>query len=523
MTKRLTLLLLGMVCLLGNTAWAQTRFLNEIFAGVTVTQNVKYGNNVSVLTGAPMPLDLFMDVYEPTGDTMSSRPLILYATTGNFLPRIVNGGPTGTFRDSVPVEMCTRLAKMGYVVAAFYYRQGWNPVSTDQNVRTATLLQAAYSGIQDARNVVRFFHANADTAGNDYRIDPSRIAIGGNGTGGYVALGTGYLSEFSEILVPKFFNFDVTPAAPYVDSTIHGNIWGTNTAFLNTPNYPGYSSEVNFVFNLGGALGDSTWIDAGEPPCVSFATPLDPFAPYKTGPVIVPTTGDFVVEATGSYDVVRKSNEFGNNDVFINANFQDDFTVKANLLNDGYEGLFPFDRPFTPGTQDCGVPGVSLPLVPEGSPWDWWNQAQFIADWDAVPGQTVPGVVANCNQLTSNPDMSPTKARTYIDTVMAYLAPRMVLALGIGISTSLEDDLLTQQLQLFPNPTAATFQVRLSNDVTAIRDIDVLDMAGRVVISRKDLRVQQYTLDRGNLPAGMYFVRVRATNDAVATRKLMIE
>ena len=525
MRKRLTFLTLGLLCMLGSAAFAQTRYLDEVFPEVTITQNVKYGNNISVLTGAPVPIDLYMDVYEPEGDTLAERPLVLIATTGNFLPRIINGGPNGTFRDSVPAELCIRLAKMGYVTASFYYRQGWNPISPDQNVRTATILQAAYRGIQDARNVVRFFHANVDTAGNDFRIDPTRIAIGGNGTGGYVALGTGYLNDFAEILLPKFFNFDLTPPQPYVDSTIHGNIWGTNTAFLNLPNYVGYSSDVNFVFNLGGAMGDSSWVNAGEPPSVSFHTPLDPFAPYKTGPVIVPTTGDFVIEATGSYDVTRKANELGNNQVFIDANLQDPFTMKANMLNDGYEGLFPFDRPFTPGDLPCGIPGISLALVPEGSPWDWWDEAAFVAAWDAVPGQTVPGIVANCNSKTSNPDMSATKGRTYIDTVMAYLAPRMVLALGIdtSASVSIDNHLLAQQLQLFPNPAASSFTVRITEGLNAIGDIQVLDITGRVVINRENLRVRETAIDLENLTPGLYFVRVRATDGAVTTRKIRKE
>ncbi len=525
MRKRSTIILLGMLCMISSAAFAQTRYLDPVFTDVEVTQNVKYGTNISVLTGAPMAIDLVMDVYEPEGDTLAERPMVLFATSGNFLPRIVNGGPTGTIRDSVAVEICTRLAKMGYVAVSFYYRQGWNPISTDQNVRTSTILQAAYRGIQDARNVVRYFHADADTGGNDFRVDTSRIAIGGNGTGGYVALGAGYLNDFNEVLLPKFFNFDSTPPQPYVVEAFHGNVLGTNTTPLNLPNYVGYSSEIDFVFNLGGAMGDSSWVNAGEPPCVSFHTPLDPFAPYKTGPVIVPTTGDFVVEATGSYDVVRKANELGNNQIFIDANLQDPFTMRANELNDGYEGLFPFDRPFTPGDLPCGIPGFSLALVPEGSPWDWWDEAAFIAAWDAVPGQTVPGIVANCNSKTSNPDMSPTKARTYIDTVMAYLMPRMILALGIDTSSnvSIDNALLAQQLQLFPNPASSSFTVRITEGLNAIRDIQVLDITGRVVISRSNLRAKETEIGLESLTPGLYFVQIRATDGAVTTRKVRKE
>ena len=63
---------------------------------------------------------------------------------------------------------------------------------------------------------------------------------------------------------------------------------------------------------------------------------------------IVPTTGDFVVEVMGSRTVQHYSNQYGNNDVFINAGFSfnnDPFTLAANMNNSGYEGLYVFKTP----------------------------------------------------------------------------------------------------------------------------------------------------------------------------------
>ena len=47
--------------------------------------------------------------------------------------------------------------------------------------------------------------------------------------------------------------------------------------------------------NMGGALGDSTWLDAGQAPIVSFHVPTDPFAPYECGIVNVPIEFKFSV------------------------------------------------------------------------------------------------------------------------------------------------------------------------------------------------------------------------------------
>ena len=107
------------------TAGAQTRYLDEVFSDVDVTSNIQYGTNVTVITALqgqpPAAQPLVLDLYEPAGDTETDRPLLLYFHTGNFLPQYVNGSPLGTKTDSSSVEICTRYAKMGYVVASVGY------------------------------------------------------------------------------------------------------------------------------------------------------------------------------------------------------------------------------------------------------------------------------------------------------------------------------------------------------------------------------------------------------------------
>ena len=43
--------------------------------------------------------------------------------------------------------------------------------------------------------------------------------------------------------------------------------------------------------------------------------PTDPFAPYNTDFLIVPTTGDLVVEVSGSYDLQTVAQAKGLNDI----------------------------------------------------------------------------------------------------------------------------------------------------------------------------------------------------------------
>lgn len=81
--KLLAFILLTLFAFSGNVK-AQVRYLDEVFNATTVTSNVEYGYNVTVITGAPALDTLRMDVYEPTGDTASLRPLIIYIHTEAF-------------------------------------------------------------------------------------------------------------------------------------------------------------------------------------------------------------------------------------------------------------------------------------------------------------------------------------------------------------------------------------------------------------------------------------------------------
>ena len=193
----------SLILFLGLTvsmSFAQERYLDEVFTDVTVTPNVQYGLNGTILffsqVGEIVPENLYMDIYEPAGDTEVDRPVVLVFHTGNFLPNVTNGQIPGTRQDNSVVEFCTQLARRGYVTAAVSYRLGWNPLAQTQPVRALGLIQAAYRGVQDGRNAIRFIKSEADT----YGIDVNNVSVLGLGTGGYLTLGLVGLSDYNEIL-----------------------------------------------------------------------------------------------------------------------------------------------------------------------------------------------------------------------------------------------------------------------------------------------------------------------------------
>lgn len=516
-----------------SSLFGQTRYVDPIFSQVNVTSGVTYGTNISILTGQPASAALLMDVYRPVGDTETERPVVLYFHTGSFLPQYFNGQITGGRLDSTVVEICTRLAKRGYVAIAASYRQGWLPLAEDQNTRTATLLQAAYRGIQDARTLVRFLRKDVAEGGNTYGVDPDKIVMWGQGTGGYISLGAAFLDEYSEVVIDKFINS--TTLQPYVIESLHGDVYGLVQTPLNIPNHVGYSSDFALAVNMGGALGDISWLDGSEsePAVIGYHVLRDPFAPFANGAVIVPTTGDFVVSVSGTYTVVDSANTLGNNDILASTNagalpasFGTLSTV-VNLRNDAYSAT-----PLNYQGQNITVSVDNMyPFVTsnfQSGPWDWWSKPLLNAIIPAVNaafGTTFSSDTLHNNGLLTNPDMSPAKARAYIDTVMAHFLPRACQGLQLSECALVNSEEIVNQdqvqLQIAPNPTAE--QAMLScNPLTPMEAIQVFDINGRYLQGYNNVNNHQFELKRGALPPGTYLIKVRFA-DGIAVHRVMFQ
>ena len=461
---------------------AQVRYVDEIFSDVTVTSDITYAANVTVITTLqglpPMALPQNMDVYAPTGDTETNRPLIIYLHTGNFLPTYVNGGATGDRDDNCAVEICSRFARMGYVVASIDYRLGWNPLVESTTERATQLIGAAYRGVQDARTAVRYFRMDADVQGNTFGIDPTKVGYFGEGTGGYVSYAASTISSYNDIIlddvgvpISKFwydhdndegtdvngdgyicadvagciegdpadwdflwYEYDeVTPRIPMIIEGIHGNPDATTDGAqiplgmdedgnpimgsLCIGHYPDYSSDVSFSMNMGGAIGDLNWLDQGDVPMVSFQAPHDAFAPYTTGVLTVPGFGYPIIEVSGAYDVHAEINGYdaSNNVIYQSAGLSDPLSLEA-IANGGFDGMFPVLNDYVDGT----------PTQPyDGSPWQWWSVENAQA-YDDANGTSIAAT-----QLTLNPNMGPTEANMWIDKIQGYTAPRLALAMGL--------------------------------------------------------------------------------------------
>lgn len=529
------------------------KFLAETFTEVTVAENVVYGTNTTVIQAPTIVSQpLTMDIYEPVGDDATVRPLALVFHTGNFLPLGFNGGITGEKKDSSVVEICTRLAKMGYTAAAVTYRQGWNPLSTDQSVRTLTLLQAAYRGIQDGRNAVRFFRNDVANGGNTYSVDETRIVAIGQGTGGYITLGMATLDDYQEIInanngnasdFGKFF-FDPdgsgpSPEIPMVLEEVHGDINGevevtADGSFppysagdiSNQSNLPGFSSDIDLCMHVGGALGDITWLDENSAPIISVQSAYDPFAPYGSADVIVPTTGQAVVKAQGGKEVAIKQNDLGSNQVFIDAGLENEvLTIEAAEHSAAaghpfYEALYPVTNPLNSSGNDEGV------VI------EWWDPNATTPDlgfgnltWATHPHPSDQTGMTSFHQdgLVYNEGMSAEKARLNIDTVLGFYAPRAYVALDLSALAVSNENLEESEVSLVIAPNPVGNEVVLTSDAdNPMQTVQVFDINGRMVRDYQNVNNNYFFMTRGNLPTGTYIVMI-GFEDGEVSKKLMLD
>lgn len=218
---------------------------------VDSTQGILYGNND---TYAGNNQDLFMDIYEPVGDTAAMRPAVILAFGGSFI---------GGDRDDLDA-LCRYYASRGFVAATIDYRLYDGPLFPLPNATTMTDVVIKATG--DMKAAIRHLRQDAATT-NTYRIDPNYIFVGGVSAGAITADHAAYLDSMDNVAASEL-------AAIQANGGWEGN--SSNTAGV-------YSSSVQGVLNFSGALRDADYINNGEAPLFSAHDDGDGVVPYGGG------------------------------------------------------------------------------------------------------------------------------------------------------------------------------------------------------------------------------------------------
>lgn len=393
------------------------RYHDFIF-NYSVTSNITYGYNTRYNGNVD---SLKLDVYQPTGDTQTNRPLYIIAHGGNFL----GGSKTGT--DVVPFAQ--DLCRMGYVTSSINYRVGMTnfpfpgPDSTDA-------AESVMRAVHDAKAAVRFFRKSFEN-GNPYGIDTAQIYFAGVSAGGFMALHIAYLDELSEY-------------PSYIDTVGQQGLSGGMEGISGNP---GYSSNVAGVINMCGAVGDTAWIKPGDEPVMLFHGTNDNTVPY--GSDIIYLLGSYpLLQVDGSYSINARCNDVGIEHCF-----------------EIYEG-----QDHTPAVSNAQYYDTTLNIT-----------RNFLAHFV-------------CNE-TLNCSYGPT-------------------------INGVEEISNENALLVYPNPSSSQVEISLGI-IGKHAEISVMDISGKTVFARTTPN-NKVILHRGDLPSGMYFVRVVSEGN-VRTAKIIFE
>ncbi|MCO6461485.1 MAG: alpha/beta hydrolase [Saprospiraceae bacterium] len=223
------------------------RYAAPIFTEISKT-TVKYASST------PENQELFMDIYQPSNDLVTKRPLVLLAHGGGFL-----------FGDKADMDaFCQFFAQRGFVTATMQYRlfAGF-PTPT-------TMIDIASKAVSDMKGAYRFFKSDAANQ-NIYKIDTTKIFIGGYSAGSITALLAAYMDSGDPI-----------------DSTVLSIIEANGGFAGNTgdqENRTHVDNDIFGVFNMSGAVFTKRLLDPDEPFLMSFHGDKDQTVPIDSNSV----------------------------------------------------------------------------------------------------------------------------------------------------------------------------------------------------------------------------------------------
>ncbi|NQY98532.1 MAG: alpha/beta hydrolase [Henriciella sp.] len=216
------------------------RYVDQVFSGVDVQRGLSYAPGRS------------MDVFTPSGDTATGRPLLILAAGGGFQSV-----------DRTAIESTARdFARRGYVTVSIDYSLlSGPPISADE------LAVAVITATHDMFAAIRFFRADA-LSGNTYDLNPDTIFVGGESAGAVMAAIVATLDPSDTISSSAVANYLSANGGAY------GNI-GSNTST---------ASSVSGALALSGAVLDLSTVDASSSILYAAHEEFDPIVPCQTAP-----------------------------------------------------------------------------------------------------------------------------------------------------------------------------------------------------------------------------------------------
>jgi acetyl esterase/lipase len=252
------------ICFFFTGIVSAQRYLNPVFTNVNVYSNITYGAAINIQSQVQT---LVLDFYEPNGDTILNRPLLIYIHGGGF-------SDTNQTK-SLPhiVAFCDSFARRGYAVASINYRL--------DSVNTGLSNRAIINAMHDAKAAIRFFKTYATL----FKVDSNIIFIGGESAGAITAMNAAYINQANEVLYP------LTPPLN-ADLSIEGNS-GSPTA----------TSKVKGVLCFCGGTKHVSTLPVFDTNAINLAT--DPYILFTHG------TADPLLPVQYSLEIALRASHLG--------------------------------------------------------------------------------------------------------------------------------------------------------------------------------------------------------------------
>lgn len=295
------------------------RYASEIFTSYQLQSNILYGQAV---TSGGSTKALYLDIYSGTGDTATSRPLVIFIHGGGFK----DGDKVSNFGTRV----CGGLARRGYVVASINYR-------TSTTIANDTAhFEAMLRALQDGKASVRFFRRFAW----QYGVDTSQIFVTGSSAGSITALHMAFLDSLE---VP-----------PWVDLS---RVGGT---FEGSSGTAGYASNVHGVISNWGAIGDTAWMAPKDLPVFCVHGTNDVTVYYDS----IPADGPFLYGSKFVYEAAKNRGIRSGLRAFVNTGHTLDNSAakQDSAIRDFSAWLATILRPAIPTS--VGEKRTSIPATP---------------------------------------------------------------------------------------------------------------------------------------------------------------
>ena len=263
MKFKTTLLLFALIYATTISAQELNRYTDSVFDAVQTDVDRVYAiapelNSPYTGESTTQMSDLTMHIFQPEGDALSQRPMLICAHGGAFV--------TGVKEHEDMMAFCELFAEKGYVTATIQYRLGMNSTSPNSGAR------AVYRGLQDSRAAIRYIKEISD----ELKVDTTRIYFLGSSAGAFIALHNVFMNQENE---RPDATYQISHLPPTMDD---GPDLGGLDAIASSYHHDG---QPDAIIALWGALKDTTLIaqeDSSIPVLLIHGT-ADNIVPFNVG------------------------------------------------------------------------------------------------------------------------------------------------------------------------------------------------------------------------------------------------